>query len=190
MGGPLNLWVDHLICFYHTILQDAEGDKDNIMGYRRCFWGQGNLFNLRSRRLLGSLRYYDGDGGQNVAWKWIRVLWNFSAIIPTHSLCPMNFQGVDFLRYSSFKERKRNSSSHVHVVDKTWNWAIHVVVVQWRQKNVQKGVKNVQSCCFASLTYCFFDVLAVVAVVPSPYYLSCRTFRVTNKDSNKINDIS
>ena len=25
----------------------------------------------------------------------------------------------------------------------------HVVVVQWRQRNVEKGVMNVQSCCFA-----------------------------------------
>ena len=27
----------------------------------------------------------------------------------------------------------------------------HVVVVQWRQRNVQKNVMHVQSCCFASL---------------------------------------
>ena len=32
MGGPLNLWVDHLICVYHTVLRDAAEDKDNIMG--------------------------------------------------------------------------------------------------------------------------------------------------------------
>ena len=27
-----NLRVDHLICFYHTVLQYTEADKDNIMG--------------------------------------------------------------------------------------------------------------------------------------------------------------
>ena len=33
----------------------------------------------------------------------------------------------------------------------------HVVVVQRRQRNVQKSVMYVQSCCqFAYLTYCFF----------------------------------
>ena len=41
----------------------------------------------------------------------------------------------------------------------------HVVVVHWRQRNVQKSVMLVQSCCFANLTYCFFVVLVVVAVI-------------------------
>ena len=36
----------------------------------------------------------------------------------------------------------------------------HAVVVRWRQRNVQKSVLYVQSCCFANQTYCFFDVLA------------------------------
>ena len=32
----------------------------------------------------------------------------------------------------------------------------HVVVVQWRQRNVQQSVLPLQSCCFAHLTHCFF----------------------------------
>ena len=46
---------------------------------------------------------------------------------------------------------------------------VPVVVVHWRRRNVQKSVMHVQSsCCFAFSTYCFFDVLVVVAVVKSP----------------------
>ena len=41
----------------------------------------------------------------------------------------------------------------------------HVVVVQRRQRNVQKSVMHVQSCCFANQTYCFFAVLVAVRVV-------------------------
>ena len=43
----------------------------------------------------------------------------------------------------------------------------HVVVVQKRERNVQKSVMHVQSCCFAYKTYCFFDVLFAVRVVGS-----------------------
>ena len=45
------------------------------------------------------------------------------------------------------------------------------VVVQWRQKNVQKCVLQVQSCCFANQHIAFFDVLAAVAfvVAKAPY---------------------
>ena len=45
------------------------------------------------------------------------------------------------------QEKKRKLLSFVPVLDKTWN----VVVVQQRQRNVQKSVMHVQSCCFASL---------------------------------------
>ena len=41
----------------------------------------------------------------------------------------------------------------------------HVVVMQRRQRNVQKSVMHVQSCCFANQTYCFFAVLVAVAGV-------------------------
>ena len=48
-----------------------------------------------------------------------------------------------------------------------------LVVVQWRQRNVQKSVMHVQSYCFTYSTYCFFDDLVVVAFVASqsPYCL-------------------
>ena len=40
----------------------------------------------------------------------------------------------------------------------------HIVVVWRRQRNVQKSVMHLQMCCFASQTYCFFEVQAAVAV--------------------------
>ena len=43
----------------------------------------------------------------------------------------------------------------------------HVVVVQKRERNIQKSVMHVQSCCFAYQTYCFYDVLVTVRVVGS-----------------------
>ena len=36
------------------------------------------------------------------------------------------------------------------------NWSFHVVVVQRRQRNVQKSVMHVQSCCFANLNLLLF----------------------------------
>ena len=44
-------------------------------------------------------------------------------------------------------------------------WQFHVVVFQGWQRNVQKSLMHVQSCCFANETYCFFDVLVSVPVV-------------------------
>ena len=35
----------------------------------------------------------------------------------------------------------------------------HVVVVHWQQRNVQKSVMRMQSCCFASLSLLFFGPL-------------------------------
>ena len=36
------------------------------------------------------------------------------------------------------------------------NWSFRVVVVQRRQRNVQKSVMHVQSCCFANLNLLLF----------------------------------
>ena len=41
----------------------------------------------------------------------------------------------------------------------------HVVVMQRRQRNVQKSVMHVQSCCFTNLNLCFFAALLDVAVI-------------------------
>ena len=41
----------------------------------------------------------------------------------------------------------------------------HVVVVQWLQRNVQKSVIHVQSCCFTNRNPLLFAVLVYVAVV-------------------------
>ena len=43
----------------------------------------------------------------------------------------------------------------------------HVVVVQKRERNRQKSVMHVRSCCFGYNTHCFFDVLVAVRVVGS-----------------------
>ena len=43
---------------------------------------------------------------------------------------------------------------------------IQIVVVQWRQRNVQKSVMHVQSCCFANLNQLFFLPFSLM----SPFY--------------------
>ena len=50
-----------------------------------------------------------------------------------------NFPGVDFLRTAlKFRKRKKNSSSLLYVLHKTWNWAFSRRSLQWRQRNVQE----------------------------------------------------
>ena len=57
------------------------------------------------------------------------------------------------LLFLSLKKKKKSEIRH-----------FHVVVVQRRLRNVQKGVIHVQSCCFASLNLLIFSVLVAVAV--------------------------
>ena len=65
--------------------------------------------------------------------------------IPKNNKCPNS-------------QRKKNSSWLVYVLHKMIIRHFHVVVVWWRQQNVQISVMHVQICC------CSFDVL-VAAVV-------------------------
>ena len=52
------------------------------------------------------------------------------------------------------KEKKRKLLSSVHLLLKRDIKKFHFVVVQRWQRNVQKSVMHVQSCCFAVLFFC------------------------------------
>ena len=102
--------------------------------------------------------------------KWICVLSISIAITPNHLLCQMqaNPFWAEFLRTISSSERERKFSRCLFTsMIKREIRHFPVVVVQWRQRNVQKSVMHVQCCCLDYSTYCFFDVLVVVAVVAS-----------------------
>ena len=105
--------------------------------------------------------------------KWIHIFSVSIAIIPTRLLCKMqaNSSGAEFLSaISKFIKSKKILSLLVYVLHKTWNYRhFHVVVVQWRQRNEQKSVMHVQSCCFALLSYCFFYFLVAAASLTSHY---------------------
>ena len=104
--------------------------------------------------------------------KWIHIFSVSIAIIPTRLLCQMqaNPTGAEFLSaISKFIKSKKILSLLVYVLHKTWNYRhFHVVVMQWRQRNEQKSVMHVQSCCFALPSYYFFYFLVAAA---SSHYL-------------------
>ena len=58
------------------------------------------------------------------------------------------------IRRRSFKSSKKRETRH-----------FHVVVLQRQQRNLQKSMLHVQSCCFTSSTYCFFDAVASLKVM-------------------------
>ena len=104
--------------------------------------------------VLESFSIDDGDGSEKVN----SLFSDFVAFIPINWKCEMwaSFPGVDFLRAGlKFKKRKENSSSLVTFSITREIRHFHVVVVKWRQRNVQKSVIHVQTGCFANQIYCF-----------------------------------
>ena len=115
---------------------------------------------------LRTLSSNDATASRTSLKKWICILSVFIAIFPTILLCQMwaNTSGVEFLRnIAKFQERNKISSLLVYILHKTRE-IVHfqVVVVQIRQRNVQKSVMHVQSCCFSYYTNCCFDILFAV----------------------------
>ena len=91
--------------------------------------------------------------------KWSHAASNFIVLIPSRSIGQMLavFSGVEFWRlyWSSGKEKE----SYCLVFTSCTKCKIrhfHIVVVQWRQRNVEKGVTRMQSCCFANLILLLF----------------------------------
>ena len=76
--------------------------------------------------IIGSFSTDHGDGGGNVT---LKINSRFFKLFRVYSSSPemlkwANFPGVDFLGTTlKFKKRKKNSSSLVYVLHKTWNSA-------------------------------------------------------------------
>ena len=91
--------------------------------------------------------------------KWICATSNYVALIPSRLILRMlaNFFEADSkgLHQSSAKEKE----SCCLVFQSSTNREIrhfHVLVVQWRQRNEQKSLMHVQTCCFVNLNLLFF----------------------------------
>ena len=110
--------------------------------------------------------------------QWIRATSNFIALIPTRSTRQILglFGNLNSKRLYQTSGKDKESR---WLVFTSWTKReikhFHVVVVQRRQRNVQKsGVIHLQSCCFSNLkTYCFFAVLAAFAVVTDNFVFRC-----------------
>ena len=105
--------------------------------------------------MLGSLDATTADSHENVAWK---VNSHFFSLHHDYSNS-LTFQMQ--ANSSKFIEEKKILSCCLFTsLTKRENRHFHVVVVQWRQRNVQKSVMHVQSCCFALSSYCFFNTFS------------------------------
>ena len=131
---------------------------------RALHWEQPSVCLLEgvSNLLIGSLRNNDGDAYENVTWK---VNSGFFKLNHAYSVSfnPSNF-GNFFLELDSKRlymyrssEKEKESRRTVFTFSKKGGIRkFHVVVVQWRERNVQKSVIHVQSCCFANLNLLLF----------------------------------
>ena len=102
---------------------------------------------------------------------------NFIGLIPScsvHQMLPI-FSGVICCErlYQSWRKEKQSRCLVFSFSTKCEIRHFQVVVMYWRQRNVQKSVMHVQSCCFANdfmRTSCFFfaivfDVTMVISLV-------------------------
>ena len=87
--------------------------------------------------------------------KWVCAASNFTALIPSRLIRQMSWQFFGgWILKDCIKVQKKKRKVVVVVVEIRH---FHVVVVQRRQRSVQKSVMHVQSCCFANLNllrYC------------------------------------
>ena len=77
--------------------------------------------------IIGSLSNDNGNGYDDVSKEWILAVSYFIALIPTLLICQM--LAIFFRRWILkdlviVQKRNRKSLSCVHVLGKTWNWAV------------------------------------------------------------------
>ena len=121
--------------------------------------------------IIGTLRSNNVTPTRTSLKKWICVRLVFIAIIaiPTYFVkCRRALLKLNFKRPYPSSEREvifRRCLFTPSITRKVRYF--HVVVVQKQERNRQKSVMHVRSCCFGYNTHCFFDVLVAVRVVGS-----------------------
>ena len=91
--------------------------------------------------------------------KWIHAASNFIALIPSRLINQMladclelNSKGL----YQSSGKEKESCCLRFPSLTKPEIRPFHVVVMQWRQRNVQKSVMHVRSFCFSTINLLLF----------------------------------
>ena len=134
-------------------------------------WGTEKMPGTRRGTTTRQRCSQQGDWRSSVSNQYVSkgTASNFIALILTHLFIKCWQFSLELnskrLYQSSGKEKESCSlvftSSTKHEIRH-----FHILVVQWRQRNVQsKGVMHVQSCGFANLNLCFFAILVDVAVI-------------------------
>ena len=120
--------------------------------------------------LLGSLRFYNGDGSKNVICKWICPNCHFIVIIATYIIRQLlvNSLGDEFVTTSfNFRKRKKKSLLCVYLQHNTSNYGIshrsHAVMA----KKCTKKCNTCAELLFCQIKHFFFDVPLAVAVMTS-----------------------
>ena len=115
----------------------------------------------------------DGDGGEIVIWKGVRVLSNVRGLFQlAHFVkCKRTLQELKSKeQYSSSKREKDIRRRLFTFLMKREIEQFRVVIVQWRQKSLPKSVLRLQICCrcfFSNLIKLLFDILVAIAFVIS-----------------------
>ena len=117
----------------------------------------------------------DGDGSENVTWtrvffKLCRVFFHFAENVKWRRI---SLELISWESHSSLeKERKirpRLFMSSIKLETREIR-LLHVIIMQWRLRNVQKSVLHVQSCCFALILYFFVLVVVAFVVAKAPFW--------------------
>ena len=113
---------------------------------------QDKLLHLSKK---AGVRFRPAIWGEKQRQKWIRAASSFIALIATLYLSNVGdfFQELNTKGLYQSSQKEKKSLSCVPVLEKTWIRKFHVVVVQSRQRNVQKSVMHVllyliTCCCF------------------------------------------
>ena len=116
-------------------------------------YGKWNLVRARGRSVdgvNGSFSIDDGDGSENVTIKPIRVFSNFLAFIPNCWKFQMQANVPELVSWGPYSTLESERKIRIRLFTSSIKREIrhfHVVVVQWRQGNVQKSMNlmHVQS---------------------------------------------
>ena len=114
--------------------------------------------------VIGSLSNDEGGGCENVTYE----VQNYTRLFHRVQFVKFWYISLELNSKAPYANSEKGIEIRCLVLTSSTEREIkkfHVVYLQRRQRNVQKSVMNMQSCCFANFAHCVVVVFVVVAVV-------------------------
>ena len=120
------------------VFSSKRGSSTPCQKWTMLIWSISFSFLVQSKQTVGSLRRHDSNGGEN--WAFFEPWCDYPNTLYLSNVSELSWSWKSWEKYPSSKRERENRLCLFTISIQREIRHFHVVVAQWRQRNVRKSV--------------------------------------------------